>query len=86
MVINYTQILETFITEFRELNATFKNIESSLDSIGTDLSSIAISISGGSSHSLAEEILETRYQIKDVIMELSGNLRETLTSLKNTDF
>ena len=76
VVINYTQILETFITEFRELNATFKNIESSLDSIGTDLSSIAISISGGRSHSLAEEILETRYQIKEAILDAANLLKE----------
>lgn len=85
VTMDYTKIFEAFITEFKELNNTLKCIESSLDCIGTDLGNIATTISAGNSHSVAEEILEARYQIKDAIMNLSGHLGETLFSLKNTD-
>ena len=76
MVINYTQILETFITEFRELNVTLEDMATTLDALNENVCSIVINIRSGDAHSVAEEILETRYQIKEAILDAANLLKE----------
>ena len=76
MVINYTQILETFITEFRELNATLEDMATTLDALNENVCSIVTNIRSGDAHSVAEEILETRYQIKEAILDAANLLKE----------
>ena len=74
----HREFFEKFLMEVKELNNTFKCIELSLDNIDDGLKNIASSLSTANTHSVAEEILETRYQIKDAICDLGSGLFQVI--------